>query len=194
MGYNNFGIFECANQTPDSGEGRSHMIGKHKLDLRKALEIVVYVAQHIHDRHGLLKVLYIADSQHIQEYGRSLYSEAYRAMPYGPVGTTAYDFIKIAAGEKDDENQEIIRCSLIAKGKKYVDALRQPDLTRLSESDIECLEAAIRQCAPLDFSTRTSLTHDAAWAAAGENGWINTDDIARQLPEADTLLDYLHNG
>ena len=170
------------------------MSSKYRLDARKALEVVVYIAKSVHDRHGILKALYIADCQHIREYGRSLYSEEYRAMQFGPVGTTAYDLIKVAAGENESDDREIIQQGIEAKGKKYVAALREPDRKMFSDSDVECLDAAIKKCRWLSFQARTNLTHDAAYLAAGPNGWITTNDIARQAPNSEALLDYLHNG
>ncbi len=72
---------------------------KHRLDTRKCLEAVVYVARAIPDRHRIMKALYLADKCHLQRYGRLIYSDAYRAMKYGPVPSRALDTVKIASGK-----------------------------------------------------------------------------------------------
>lgn len=170
------------------------MRSKYRLDTRKALEAVVYVARHIHDRHGILKALYIADRKHIREYGRPIYAEGYVRMEYGPVESYAYDLIKIAAGENDSPDEDSIKQSIEIRGKKHVAARRDADRRRFSTSDIECLDAAIKECRSLSFNSRTNLTHDAAYRAGPVGSWMTVDDIAQQAPDAEALLDYLHNG
>src|SRR5688572_6636382 len=106
-------------------------------DKRKAEETVIYVARKapIPDRFHICKIIYFADKYHLQNYGRFLFGETYVAMKNGPVPSGAYDVIKSA--------DEMLPQKLATNDFEVI-ALRDPDDSLFSESDLEALDYAIR--------------------------------------------------
>ncbi len=65
-----------------------------KLD--KIVELLLYLA-HLRpnaDKYQAAKFFYLADKEHLSRYGRPITSEAYFALPYGPVASNAMDFLE----------------------------------------------------------------------------------------------------
>lgn len=114
------------------------------------------------------KVLFFAEKRHLNEYGRPIVADTFIAMPNGPVPSTLYDFIKgnlANAGDPDG-----FRDAIDASDHPRLRARREFDRSVLSETDIECIDAAIDFCRPKGFGHLSGLTHrDRAWADANAN-------------------------
>ena len=175
------------------------MARRHRLDRDKAMQVLLYVVSRVPNMYNALKVIYFADRQHLAQYGRFIYGDSYVAMKHGPVPSTAYDLLNNARGDGEwscdpaiaEHVQEYFRGS---DRDHTVTALQPPDLDFLSESDRECLDEAIEKYGHLSFAKLRHISHnDKAFRAADENDWMPPEAIARSLPNADELLEYLES-
>ncbi len=161
--------------------------GRPGLDVDAALAALLYVASRVLDPtlHKVSKILYFADKKHLEEYGRLIFGDTYLALKSGPVPSGAYELLRAArAGQLEQ---------LSGSGSYGIQALTEPDLEQLSESDLLCLEWAVRQYGSCDSDTLTQLSHDAAWDAADENGEMSVELIASTFANPGPLLEHLRN-
>jgi uncharacterized phage-associated protein len=158
-----------------------------KFDSEKAVETILYIAQRarIPDFLHICKILYFADKNHLEEYGRFICGDHYIAMSNGPVPSGTYDILKQARITKQH--------GFIVQGSYSVAPLRGPDLSVLSESDIESLDIAISQYGGMSIGELIEISHDEAWQAADENALISVEKIAATLRDGDTIIDHLHD-
>lgn len=173
-------------------EGVTTMGNRQNFDPKKTLEVLLYIAQQSSDMYNVLKVLYFADKDHLEKYGRLISGEDYVAMEKGPVPSGAYDIIKSVRGDGYinvvgldlDESFHMDGYILVPH--------RGPNLELLSESDIECLDAAIEKFGHMGFGKLMEICHeDSAFQAADRNDFISLDVIINSLPSAEDLRDYL---
>lgn len=164
-------------------------------DREKALEIILLIAKTLREPtlHSISKILYLADKRHLQTYGRLICGDRYIAMEYGPVPSAVYNMMKVADERYriDADWDEIIKEAFEVRGGRRVRAKRQPDTTRLAESEIESVKKTIAKYGNKSFGQLTDITHDGAWKKTAEDRPISIDAIARTLPNADEVLAYL---
>lgn len=102
----------------------------------------------------LLKLMFLADRYHLRKFGRTITGDTYRAMPYGPVAQRVRRIIEHLSDVRGAcnflENRPL-------NGYEVLYATRKPDLSYLSESEREALDAAVRQL-PLHDSI-VAFTH-----------------------------------
>jgi len=172
------------------------MGSKHNLDIDKAVEVLLYVTKRARNMYNALKVLYFADKQHLAKYGRLIYGDSYVAMKLGPVPSAAYDIVKDASGDGLYPTPvPAEKLFLVDRHHNRISPRREADLDRLSESEIECLDAAIEQYGRLPLGALKKISHeDEAFRASDENDFMPIEAIVGSLPDADPLLDYLRNG
>lgn len=164
---------------------------KFKFDVDKTIEVLLYITQHVDNTYNALKVLYFADKDHLAQYGRLICGDSYVAMKHGPVPSGAYDIIKVARGDGGYWPGLPIQDWLKVEGHQ-ITSLRAPNLEMLSETDLECLKAAIERYGHLPFGKLKKLSHDEAYQAARQDDYIPVEAIIASLPDGETLLDYLH--
>ena len=160
-------------------------------DTKKATESILYLAKRVSDSdiYGICKLLYLVDKTSLEKYGRFIFGETYVAMQEGPAPSNAYDLLKKASIPID---------GIHVQGNA-VTALRDSDLSYLSESDIECLDQIIDIYGKAPNWQRRSATHDDAykntWDTRGKamSKKISLIDIAKQFDDSDDLIDYLEN-
>ncbi|WMT13371.1 Panacea domain-containing protein [Serratia fonticola] len=168
-------------------------------DSEKALEAILYVASRapVPDIYHVGKILYFADRVHLDRYGRLITGDKYRAMKDGPVAHHMYDIIKIARGDgvvvpkgcsKDD-----IKRSLSVKGLR-VKSLREADEDLFSDSDIECIDQAIKEYGRKSFKAIRDISHDDVWSSVDLNEDIPLETIAKSCEDGDKLVAYLSTG
>ncbi len=113
-------------------------------DAEKALEALVYIVSKTNaDLYGALKIYYNADKLHLHKFGRFISGDYYKALPYGPVPQGAYDILHFVRGTHTASPVPMARNALRFKGQNGLEALREADLSALSKTDVECLDAAI---------------------------------------------------
>ena len=114
------------------------------------------------------KVLFFAEKQHLNTYGRPIVADTFIAMPNGPVPSTLYDFIKGNLGNAGDPDG--FRDAIDTSNHPRLVAKRGFDATVLSQTDLECIEEAIAFCRAKGFGHLSELTHrEKAWAEAFAN-------------------------
>jgi uncharacterized phage-associated protein len=160
-------------------------------DAEKATEVILYIAStsKIADFIHICKILYFADKEHLQEYGRFICGDYYIAMSNGPVPSGTYDIMKdVKAGMA---KSHAIGFEVYEDYK--IRPLRRANFDLLSESDIEALDHAIAQYGSMPSGPLIQAGHDEAWRAADENSMISIEVIAKTLKNADEIIEYLRS-
>jgi uncharacterized phage-associated protein len=147
------------------------------------------------DIYHLAKVLFFADKLHVNKYFRPVTTDTYIKLPYGPVPSTAYDIIKGNSWLSPNHLEKIsITLSIGGKETHYrTKALREPDLSYFSKSDLECLEEAMSRYGDLSFDELYVLSH-------AERCYYDTEDkdkidyallITEDNPYRDVIIDHM---
>lgn len=170
---------------------RDVQVVRRDIDSGKAVEVLLYVTAKVSNMYNALKVIYFADRYHLEKYGRLIYGDRYIAMQYGPVPSLAYDIVKGAEGYPG-KTIKLPGSEFFAWRNNHISAQRKADTDALSESDIECLNEAIRTYGRKTFESIKKESHkDTAFRAADANGLISTEDIAKSLPSSNKLLKHI---
>lgn len=143
---------------------------RFRTNSKKALEVILWCANKRGsvDFHTVLKVLFGAEVEHLNEWGRPIVGDTYSAMPYGPVPLGTYELMKrepLALEELGDPDPPFtVRGYTITPG-------RLADLSIFSRSEIAALERGWREYGALGFSARTERSHQhPAWQRAWDAG------------------------
>lgn len=173
-----------------SNEGK--VTERFKFDPKKGLEVLLYISQKSGNMYNALKVLYFADKEHLEKYGRLICGESYVAMREGPVPSGLYDIIKYRRGEGIPIFAEIPIDASFSMDGYLIIPNREPDLDYLSASDVECLDAAIVKYGDMSFSSLKRLSHDEAYKSADQNDFISLESLIKTLPSSVQLLAHLN--
>lgn len=149
----------------------------------KSLEVILWLASKRPglDFHAILKLLFLADVKHLNEYGRPIVGGVYNALIYGPVSQPTYDILKReplaleALGTDGDLPFEV-------RGGYHVHPKRSPNLRKLSRSDVKALEDAWEEWSDLGFDERTTISHR-------HPAYKNAEDAGRQRMRYEDFLD-----
>jgi uncharacterized phage-associated protein len=148
-------------------------------DEAKAVETLVHIANAWPKitPFYLSKVLFIADRDHLRDFGRPVTGDAYIAMDNGPVPSRIYDIIK---GKLDffGDPTAISEALTIDEKATYhqISAKRKANTDLLSETDIAALDSAIKFCRGKSFTHLSSLTHqEPAWLHAQRNAEMDPE-------------------
>lgn len=174
----------------------SNLDNAFKIDLRKAIEAIVYIASRapVPDIYHVGKIVYFADLHHLESYGRLILGDKYIAMEHGPAPSAVYDLIKDVRDDRKFSRvyrQAKEAFAVSRDGSHRVEALREPNLTLLSESDIESLNASIAENGALSFGRLKEKSHDDAYKKCDLNDDISLESIIDQLPSSESLKEYL---
>src|ERR1700732_2870772 len=108
----------------------------------KALEALVWVARQWSDIsfYYMVKVLYYADKEHLNRFGRPILGDRYIAMEHGPVPSVVYDMLSRDSFLEPDLIAKIEASLEFGSGRPpTVRAKRPADLRLFSRTDLECL-------------------------------------------------------
>lgn len=147
----------------------------------KALETLVWIANAWSgvSPFCLSGVLFLAEKDHFNKYGRPIIADTYAAMPYGAVPLTVRSFVegnylfssvvdKVAAAIEVDW----------AAGCPAVRPKRKPIMGVFSISDLACLGAAVQKCQSASLSAiAESVRKEKAWLNAPANGVMAYEDF-----------------
>jgi len=166
----------------------------------KAVECVLYLAARLPrpGLHNIAKVFYFADKRHLREYGRLICGDSYVAMKYGPVPSAIYGMLKAVRGDARDQwtpRREVVSRArgALTVSRYRVKPLRDADLNELSDSDVECLDWAVKKYGRRLFGELTQASHDAAWKSASPNTAISLEAMTANCRGRGALLDYLRD-
>jgi len=171
------------------------------LDAEKALEAIVYVSHKTQNLFNIIKTLYFADIFHLENYGVLITGDSYIAMEDGPVPSGAYDLIKLVRGDEFTYDSKIIDAhpenaiKVIKDGNETtVFPLREHNPDYLSESDIECLDKAIKLFAKMNTSKLWDIVHrEEAYKKTIINKTMPLSEIILSLPNGKDVLEYLNS-
>jgi len=166
---------------------------------RKLLEAIVYLIER-GEREGqpltqyqIVKSLFLADTAHLNRYGRPITFDNYSALEFGPVPEEAYDMLKPTYSWRLKFEAEGPPWERVPAGQgsacHYVSLKRPPNLRVLSRSDIQYLSAALDRVRELGFGgirdeTHTHPAYVEAWERRGD-GMRAPIDYALLLEDAD---------
>ena len=162
-------------------------------DRDKAIEVIKFVAKNAPnpDIYWIGKILYFADLIHLQKYGRLICGDDYAAIPYGTVPSATLDLMRQARRFAEVPEFHPAIGEFEIEGKNKVVPLREPNIDFFSESDIECLNASIKENGNLTFSQLHEKSVDSAYKSADVNGFIDIEEIINMLPNSKSLLEYI---
>ena len=106
----------------------------------------------------LIKLIYLSDKYHLLKYGRTVTSDDYYAMEFGPVGTTVKDVLTF---DKDMLAKEYKYLSkLIGRaGDEFIAIPSRTQYDHLSETDKEALDFAVATFGKMTGKELTNYTH-----------------------------------
>jgi uncharacterized phage-associated protein len=164
-----------------------------KFDPDKALQVILWIANRVKNAnfHTISKVAYFADRNHLQKYGRLISGDNYVAMKHGPVPSGIYDMLKALRGDGYSPLEAQAKEAFEVVGPYTVVPKRAADPDLFSESDIECLNWAVKNFGRKSFDELTKASHDNAWDKTGANDLIDIVAIIKSLPNGKELLEHL---
>jgi uncharacterized phage-associated protein len=164
-------------------------------DEEQAIEAILYIVQNVNEPtfHRISKVMYFADKAHLEQYGRFICGDSYVAMKHGPVPIGTYEILKSVRGDGKSSCLERAKSAFCVQNKYIVKPLRKADCDYFSDSDLECLDKAIKEYGALSFPELTELSHDAAWHSADENDCVELEQIILTFANSKPLLEHLKN-
>lgn len=164
-----------------------------KFNTEKAINAVLYVSQELKrkDFHKIFKVLYFADRNHISDYGRSITGDTYIAMNDGPVPSNLYDIFKSVRGDGFFKDQGQFSKSFKVVNWDLVQPIAEPDLKKLSETDITYLDKSLKKYGNLSWDEIKEKSHDYAWRNTVKNSPISIENIVIEAGNDESYVEYL---
>ena len=159
----------------------------------KALEVILWLAERKRgiDLIHLVKSAFYADKYHVAHYGRPITGDIYRAAWFGPLPQVIYGLLR-------HEPMEMLALGTNGPLPFKIDdayrvcAERGPNLSKLSASDIEALEAGIKEVDGTSFDELVAKTHaDPAYRNAIAGAIDYRDFIPEDDPDRTAKISYL---
>lgn len=163
-----------------------------EFDEEKAIESILYIAHFTTDLYIILKILYRADKHHLNNFGRLIFGEHYARLPYGATPSDSYDLLKGLRGDGEQEFKLRYNNDIEVEGDK-VTAKREANLEYLSKSDVDCLDAAIKELKDKSFDENKNLAHDESYNASNEH-FISIDDFIINLSNKEKLKNHFKDS
>lgn len=153
-----------------------------QFDKTKTLNALLYVANRVQrkDFHKIFKIIYFADRQHLNDWGKPITGDTYIAMEAGPVPSRMYDMLKIVRGDSYLPDTEGLSNYFKVENWMYVAPLQDADLHKLSRNEQEALDDSIEKYASLSYDEIKEKSHDVAWRSTAKDFSIKWEDIARE--------------
>ena len=143
----------------------------------------------------VVKLLYLADREHLREFGRPISFDRYVAMENGPVASYAYDVMK--GLKRSGTNVEDLPFSVVKiGGRKYAqDPKRAINRKLFSRSDLQILDETCHKYGGWTFSQLYHETHkheayDKAWKNRSSNAdAMRFEDFFEGMENQDKLIE-----
>ncbi|WP_065219524.1 MULTISPECIES: Panacea domain-containing protein [Butyricimonas] len=150
-------------------------------DLLKIKAVLLYLLKKFGkevDYIKIFKLLYLAQKEHLKLFGLPLFKDDFYAFVAGPAPSVTYNICKVAEGSLHEPDLDLIAASIHVQEKKignnrikYVSALEEPEMIRLSKSNIKVLDIIFDKYHSYYSSRLSNITHnDNAWKYAREKG------------------------
>lgn len=121
------------------------------------------------DQLKTVKLLYFADKEHLFKYGRPIIGDTYFCMQHGPVASFSKNVIDDTLnGDSAEGDSELLRyVDVVPPGAHRYATFKtkaEPDLSQLSQSEVEVLDDVIQRYGPKSGWALRELTHrDECW-------------------------------
>ena len=161
-----------------------------------AIQAILYILKQLDgicDIHRCHKILYFADNEHLSKDGRSITGDAYVRMDFGPVPTCIYDLFKAVRGDSYFASQvdDVRENCFHFVNNKDIEALTSPDMSYLSESDVEVLNKYIDLLKSKGFDEVSDASHGYAWSHTVQNGIISVRDRLTEMGDTDEYIKFI---
>ena len=134
--------------------------------------------------YALMKTLYLAERDHLAQWGGRITTDEYCPFPYGPVPSKIYDALK---SENDSFLSDVIKVN-----KPFVSGLRKPNMEYLSQSEIYALDRAIQYVHTHSFKEIKNATHDRFYRAAhNDKRAMTNEEIALSGGATPDMVSYI---
>lgn len=166
----------------------------------KIVETILYLSHKLTDlsRFKIVKLIYLADKEHLNQYGRPITFDTMVAMENGPVASMTYDILK------QDKRRGIDYARLpfdyTKKGKlDYIENPKRAINKKLfSKSDLAILDKIIEKYGGMSSGGLWDLTHEHAayknaWQSRGDKKSVTMrfEDIIEDDSKKDSLIEEL---
>jgi hypothetical protein len=160
----------------------------------KALEVILWLANQCKgiDLYRVAKASFFADKYHIAQFGRPIIGDEYRAAWFGPLPQVIYGLLRhepmeiLALGNKGPLPFKVDESSFC------VEPEREPNLDKLSESDIEALRHGLSEIHGKSFHELVEETHrDPAYRNARSGTMDYRDFIPEDDPQRRKKISYM---
>jgi uncharacterized phage-associated protein len=151
-----------------------------QFNCEKAIQAVLWLVQRNNgamDKLQLVKMIFLADREHLAKYGRPIVGGNYFAMKYGPVSSELLDCL--------DAAETVGSAFKVDNGHKVI-AKKAVGQDWLSQSDLDILDSIYQTYGHLDQWKLSDITHD--FIAYKKNA--PPENSRSPLPYEDFFLDY----
>ena len=154
------------------------MAARYAVSTGKALEVILWLAKQQPgiDVYHVVKCAFYADKLHLIKYGRPISGDDYTADTWGPLGKVTYGLLR-------HEPLEILalggngKLPFTVRDGLYVYADLDPNLDRLSPSDIEALTESFRENAHKSFDELKNESHREPAYVRADGGRMKYEDL-----------------
>ncbi len=154
----------------------------------KIIEAILHIAHNCTDlsRYRIVKLIYLADKEHLNRFGRPITFDRMVAMENGPVPSTTYSLLK-----RDGRlaiNYKKLPFDFVSRGKfDYIEnPKRAVDEKKLSKSDIKILDVIIKKYGQESFGTLFDITHEHS---AYKNAWRARDGKNSKVMRVEDMIE-----
>lgn len=149
------------------------------------------------DKYKAVKLLFLAEKYHLVKYGRPIFGDHYRALPFGPVPQTVLDLlheiIETPTSERGKQLAGLLNVDRRFTHPRFSLKVEQLDRDALSRSDEEALDHVIEEHGRKSFDELKALTHEMpsfkrarGWASLFQKGagGMNIEDFFEEDHDA----------
>jgi len=163
-------------------------MGTAELDIQVMKEALLYILEKEGKVrfYALMKTLYLAERDHLAQWGGRITSDVYRPLKYGPVPVNIHNAL---VSEGDTFLSDIILVK-----KPYATALRKPNMEYLSKSVVYALDRAIQFVGTHTYKEICNVTHDKYYKAAqAQRREMTNEEIALSGGALPEMISYIQD-
>lgn len=168
----------------------------YNFDERKALNVILYVAERLkrRDFHKIFKILYFADRECLNQYGVPITGDTYIAMEAGPVPTKIYDMFKIVRGDSYMQDTKHLGAYFSVSNWMFISPLQKANVEDISPAEKAIVDAVIERYGELSYDEIKEKSHDVAWRSTARDYPISFEAIAMEAGMDKEEIPYLEES
>ena len=170
---------------------------KRPYTVSKCVQVLKYIiSKHPNPYvYNVLQMLYHADKFHLLEQGKLITPDTYVKYKDGPTPVICRRILLFVSGKCEAHPyrfDESIKEEILVKEDDKLENLTELDSDYLAETNIECLDKAIKRYGNCDNFELKALSHDEIYDSVKEIGDdITVLDMAKVLDKSGLLFEYL---